>query len=653
MWTLFVWEQDWWRTLLEATDWMQQELSGYGPSKSGPLKFDLPGLFQCQQQTLKSWLYKAVQHSTAAHAVRVECLQWHHELFLLYQQQGLQAKYPEAVIENDISRQVSYACFRCRLLFKNKTAWAVHAFKVHQRVNNNRFYAEGTVCEGCLKQYHTPTRLFHHLCNNAKCAKKVRNLRTAQPLGPGRGNKREVMDRELKVPAQRISGPPQPEPDLEPNDEEPLDDTLLEYFATAIDSDDYEPDAENLVQQIRAILLMSVEEIHVVRRTLQKFLEELEQQGHHWLEEDLLQAWSHACRMALSRFSLVWQLGTDVRQAVEDDDEIRRSAWLFCKNHPDSAWKWDSTEYVPRFRVQELVFLHLFSGARRDGDLEFHLHQLQLPAGYTLVVLSVDIIFDSVRGNLSDPAIQRQWIDFLRRGLIVGFLAGPPCETWTMARLLGGLPGHFLGDGGPRLVRTAEEAYGLPKLRYKEQLQFRLGNSLLFFVLQFMAEALYMKRFGIMDHPSTSDQDAHAWLASVWQVALVRMLINHPAAQCIRVLQGFYEGESPKPTTLLVSCGRDIPVQEFFDNRRVTKLPPAIVMGKTQGSYHTAVLKEYPPAFCRVIAELFGEWLWHYTQGPVQGSLPADFLAHTENLRAHFNEAAARGPDCAGLHVNS
>ena len=46
--------------------------------------------------------------------------------------------------------------------------------------------------------------------------------------------------------------------------------------------------------------------------------------------------------------------------------------------------------------------------------------------------------------------------------------SGPPCETWSRARLQGGVAGEMPGDGGPRIVRTCEVPYGVACMKVPE-----------------------------------------------------------------------------------------------------------------------------------------------------------------------------------------
>ena len=82
---------------------------------------------------------------------------------------------------------------------------------------------------------------------------------------------------------------------------------------------------------------------------------------------------------------------------------------------------------------QEVLFIHLFSGRRRDDDLQAALERCVLSGGRVLKVLRVDVQIDEKLCNLADPEAQALWINLVGQK-IAGSAAGPPCESWSAAR---------------------------------------------------------------------------------------------------------------------------------------------------------------------------------------------------------------------------
>lgn len=296
---------------------------------------------------------------------------------------------------------------------------------------------------------------------------------------------------------------------------------------------------------------------------------------------------------------------------------------------------WRKCAYFPRMRSRQLNYVHLFSGERRSGDLQDALGAVPIPSGCVRTVLSVDIIFDHRRANLCDPVVQQQWLSFVWSGKIHALYVGPPCESWSRARAKGGLPNHSKGDGGPRLVRTAERPQGLQELRYKEILQVITANRLLNFALQIFLAMVMTARLAVLEHPGEPDHPDEQWLASIWKLWVTRALVAHPFVQLAKVYQGYYNGKSPKPTFLMVAMGPDLCAQSILDAWRTT-------------STLTAALKNYPKDFCMALSALADEWNSRYVvpkNFDMATGSDETFNKYVESLVCQFNEDAQRGAD--------
>ena len=46
----------------------------------------------------------------------------------------------------------------------------------------------------------------------------------------------------------------------------------------------------------------------------------------------------------------------------------------------------------------------------------------------------MDIVIDAQWGDATDENARDYWLSMAHAGFIIGFLAGPPCETWSVAR---------------------------------------------------------------------------------------------------------------------------------------------------------------------------------------------------------------------------
>ena len=135
----------------------------------------------------------------------------------------------------------------------------------------------------------------------------------------------------------------------------------------------------------------------------------------------------------------------------------------------DLEWQCAHSEIIPSERPsfsprsfgKHRYILHAFAGRRRHGDFQFYLDAIILSQpGVTVHTLSVDIILDRTWGDVANPEVQQFWIHAVQQRWVIGFLGGPPCESWSRAR-----EHALIGEStGPRVVRTASTSWGLPSL---------------------------------------------------------------------------------------------------------------------------------------------------------------------------------------------
>ena len=295
-----------------------------------------------------------------------------------------------------------------------------------------------------------------------------------------------------------------------------------------------------------------------------------------------------------------------------------------------------------------LIWLHLFSGERREDDLQAHLQQLRAPPGYVMRILSVDVIFDEVAGNLACPRNQEVWLHNIDRGFVAGFMAGPPCESWSRSRTRGGVAGWSIGDGGPRVLRTSEVPEGLPHMTVREFEQTLMGNVFLCFVLRAFVR---MTRFSMVEHPSESEDPIELWLGSIWKLFITRVMLDNDFVKRADILQGWYGAKSPKPTSLLFGAGPLVDIDGILKKMRCDSvLPKSLVMGYDcqAREFHTASLKNYPGGLCKAIKSVAQEWLDQYLPSNPSDSAPdgfEEFVQYSEKLEQSFNYAAMRGAD--------
>ena len=224
-----------------------------------------------------------------------------------------------------------------------------------------------------------------------------------------------------------------------------------------------------------------------------------------------------------------------------------------------------------------------------------------------MTTVAIDIIFDPVRCDLSRAATQTQWLNFAKTGAILGFVAGPPCESWTAARAAGGRAGSHTGDGGPRQIRSWNLPFGVAATNADEQAHIGLANCLLLFGADLALELLAGISFFVMEHPAPPD-DAYAKdLPTICETGPIRLLRDHPAVRYHLFQQGRFGAKSPKPTVFLEK-GLDT-LATHLRVEGVCPLAKALKLGKTDGTYNTASLKEYPPRLCGALGKAVGDFV--------------------------------------------
>jgi len=296
----------------------------------------------------------------------------------------------------------------------------------------------------------------------------------------------------------------------------------------------------------------------------------------------------------------------------------------------------------PRCFGKHRIVLHAFSGRRRLGDFQYYLDSFLADHGSGIVVhtVSLDIVVDSVKGDISKPDIRKFWLHGIDEGWIVAFLAGPPCETWSRARAV---QCASADRPGPRVIRTADDLWGLAHLRLRELEQIEVGNLLLCFSAEAFLRLVRVGGSATIEHPR-EPEEPH--FASIWKLPLFQLLLLLPGVELHSLSQGFLGAPSCKPTSLLCLNLPGIS-RAIVKNQVASTMPKGAAIGKTvTGQWATSSLKEYPPALNRALAAQFSQAI---SAAPLDESVAIadDFLlACKEMTVTKFTEVLGR--DFAG-----
>lgn len=287
------------------------------------------------------------------------------------------------------------------------------------------------------------------------------------------------------------------------------------------------------------------------------------------------------------------------------------------------------------------VLLHAYSGRRRPGDFQWYIDAMTAAGKLDGVyVVSLDIVIDSTWGDIGQDATQDFWLSAIARGQVLGMLSGPPCCTWSVARGKQGptLPAH---RRGPRVLRDVAHLWGYHSVSLREMYQLMDGHLLLGFSMKAMVLLSLVGASGALEHPALPDDPA---AASIWRLPLMKLIISLPGFELLVCAQGLLGADSAKRTGLLALNLPGMPL-----HIRANAVCPHIPKGQSigldsQGQFRTAKLKEYPPAFCKALAEGFFSQLPSDKDLEKSPSLPHDFL-HRCKAMTCTNMGQAIGAD--------
>ena len=567
-------------------------------------------------------------------------IDFHAQIFDLLQEHGALAYAAPQVSKP--RPQGLFGCVACQRSCRNAAGEGAHMFRVHGRINGLRYLFDGTACPACLKEYHTHGHLLAHLRSQTNCQEQLRARQLHCDPAPGIGstaNRRLAAQHNGLIPYQHGHGPlpevcvPRP-----PRQEDAaFYDFVCEFILQA-------PQAS--LQDLCTRFVEGARGHRISWTSLQATLQAVQA---NLTAQDFAQ-----CALAESDvLDLLALLGSPepwpmfqqaTRDAVPLDEDLNYfEHWLEQLLNLEDPWQ-RYAPTVPRLFYQERVFLHAFSGRRRHGDLQWYLEAaFQQRPDVMLTVVSMDLVVDAEWGDISKSTTRAFWLNAAAQGYITGFLAGPPCCTWSQAR------GRQLTETdrmGPRIIRNKDELWGFLSVSLREQLALTDGNLLLGFSVLILYTLLCGSTdgAGVLEHPA---EPKDADLASIWRLPLLRFLQTLPEVELITFAQGLLGADSPKPTALM-SLRLPGLMHALHSHRVCRELPRATTIGKdSEGAYRTAALKEYTPAMCRALARAFLQSTPFPEEDAVCASIPTEILDRCKSMycgefQTHF------GPDHVG-----
>ena len=527
------------------------------------------------------------------------------------------------------TRQVTvdraYYCFICDSTFATFRGWAVHSFKLHQRINKWRRLQDGHTCLSCAKTFPSSARLIRHLKTVKQCADTVAAAELWVPAEPAFGSKK----------------------------------VTTEEKGLAL-STWYHSEQNTLQRQDGWTMTSQTQQLYQLCRALdwdtpgqkQQCLTHLKQLAVcdtelHEIAEALLDTLRSpfAFQQITTTFKELQEQARPEQATVSTPMTIIQCVDAL-QTTPPAQWK------MPKpMGTKYRYILHLFSGVRRQGDLHSILQDLPAPDGHVFFPASIDIVLCSKRGDLTSRPAQDFWLEASIRGAIAAIIGGPPCESWSIARWR-----YYIELCGPRPIRdgmdTLHQIWAKQPVRIRDLRQLHCANQLLLFMLLLAISQAAAGMCCILEHPACPPRRANGCQpASIWILPLVRYLLRCQNFHHLVVQQGFWGAKSPKPTGLMVvmTGTTDEHLYQII-NRHKTQdiLPQALPMGKSStGGYNTAPLKRYTQAFCRGLAAIIEESAKNAITNMVDTD---DYHSIFQELRSAYLASADDVDDGADYH---
>lgn len=638
-WDLLNHDEEWCALIRDDLLWMWKQLE----HSSGLLRPD---------QHLESWRYLWTYHrpywkGLIKRAVQHSILQRHNDwvvqhghqsiLDLLYDHEHLN---PPDTAQPQVQpfAKIRFGCMQCEKAFKTKGGEGAHMFKKHGVLSNLRYLFDHTRCEVCMKEYYSFGKLHNHLRHSEPCRLSLQSQthRCVPQEGHGsQANRKLDQQHDGLVPPIVSMGPQLPPPRLRA-----VEDFDLEFYGECTE------------------ILMS--ETPIAERCLQ-IRNSTKSKALSWTQyvHSIVSLQANARAEDLEAFGLPQAAFDDIMRQLSDPTtwpwlQQGHSDTKIDRSLADLEWQCDNavtgpgadTMTQPRSFGTHRFILHAFSGRRRQGDFQFFLDAItEKHPGVVIHTLSVDIILDQQWGDVSDERVQHFWIAAAKRGWVVAFLGGPPCETWSRARE------QSLGDGtrhGPRVVRSSTQPWGFLSLALREARQVLVGNQLMFFSLIMMTVLYDVGGCGALEHPARPPKTTSA---SIWNTSILQVLLQLPGFKLWELAQGLLGAVSAKPTMILALRLPTLGTQ-ICKWRVVDELPKGASIGRgTDGKFNTMILKEYPPSLCGALATSF----WHTLRDlPVDATVEIpDIFVQTCSSMIVKSYSDEIGPDYAGGAVFS
>ena len=501
-------------------------------------------------------LSQQVRKAMQAHQHRIRTLQELKEADssqkAIYKEMGWTFKGPNPIETAEPEhRQEDHRCSSCEASFPSPAALAVHEQRTHNVRMAVRRFAPTPACVSCKKWYHTRPRLLLHLqWSGTKCWYEI--MRRHRPMDAERTEALDEQDR-LKGEALHQSGLKTYERD--------------QTWRWATD------------EEIRTGCLQRIPDVQFAG-------EPRDQEIETWSHYGVLPP-GRGGRDTTKRKCQDKTIHNVIADTNQLEDSVKASIqdWEVCR------------ACVPKPMSEgRLFFLIFFAGHRRAGDMA-----TWIARETNLIPIPIDTAIHEHFGNVFRSDL---WIQLIRARKVAGGHAGPPCETFSLARW------NVLESESqkrqPRPLRDATHPWGLPYRNLKEVFQTMVGTTLYARVLTILLLIHCHHGCFTLEHPAGPSHDEKHRKWSIWQSAFALRALRDPQIARIQFLQGPLGRPFAKPTGLLVSR-LPLLARSLYRGYQPGWKASVRLGGKSDdGKWKTHAAKEYPEAMCRILAREYG-----------------------------------------------
>jgi len=417
----------------------------------------------------KKLIRKGIRHACLQRKKEYHAIELHQKIGTLLREAGLVSNLPSQQQSTTHNKEdCHYGCMKCQKHFASFAGESVHMCKAHQIIARERYLFDETHCPCCLREFHTHSKVLAHLRHAHRCRDTLRNRRMLCTPAPGQGS---LHDCDLAdahdgaLPMIQSQGPLLPEP--LPRDWDRHDIAFLEAIYLHLLDQTRDCELDVTMREFISDYPISWTRCKL---TLQAFCDQITVEDAavlNWTKAEII-----SCMSQLAD-PKSWPFLHDPSAAPYHESPAGICEWEdWCKNFavcPPPEW----TQWTPppRTLTKQKILLHAFAGRRRRGDVEWYLNMITHDnPGCVICTVSIDIIIDKIHGDIANPSTRAMWLHHIKQGHVAGFLAGPPCNTWSRVRAV-----QMKDSKGPRVIRTPDAPWGLNELKLGELFQVTIA----------------------------------------------------------------------------------------------------------------------------------------------------------------------------------